>query len=144
MPRPSYPLFEHLTSLDGLVARAYDLEYNGVWSIDFTSLEHAHSLRARAVLLVNPNNPTGSFVSQHELDRLSTFCAGLDMALIVDEVFADYELEPRDGGTLVRESWDISQEKGPVKGILRTGKSKEHTRSSMEKTLVNIAKLVEQ
>ncbi len=55
-----------------------------------------------------------------------------------------YELEPADGGTLVRESWDISQEKGPVKGILRTSKSKEHTRSSMEKTLAKIAELTEQ
>jgi len=55
-----------------------------------------------------------------------------------------YELEPADGGTLVRESWDISQEKGPVKGILRTAKSKEHTRSSMEKTLAKIAEMTEQ
>ena len=55
-----------------------------------------------------------------------------------------YELAPADGGTLVRESWDISQEKGPVKGILRTAKSKEHTRGAMEKTLANIALLVEE
>ncbi len=55
-----------------------------------------------------------------------------------------YELEPADGGTLVRESWDISQEKGPAKGLLRTGRSKEHTRGSMEKTLANIARVAEQ
>jgi uncharacterized protein YndB with AHSA1/START domain len=54
-----------------------------------------------------------------------------------------YELEPADGGTLVRESWDISEEKGPVKGILRTAKTKDHTRGAMEKTLANIASLVE-
>jgi alanine-synthesizing transaminase len=94
VPRPSYPLFEHLTALDGLVARAYDLEYNGVWSIDFASVERALGPRTRAVLVVNPNNPTGSFASQEELDRLATWCAGLDVALIADEVFADYELEP--------------------------------------------------
>ncbi len=55
-----------------------------------------------------------------------------------------YELESADGGTLVRESWDISQEKVPVKGILRMARTKEHTRDAMEKTLANIAKLVEQ
>jgi uncharacterized protein YndB with AHSA1/START domain len=55
-----------------------------------------------------------------------------------------YELEPADGGTLVRESWDVSQEKGPIKHLLRTGRSKEHTRKSMEQTLVNIARLTEQ
>jgi uncharacterized protein YndB with AHSA1/START domain len=55
-----------------------------------------------------------------------------------------YELEPTDGGTLVRESWDISQEKGPIKGLLGSSKSKDHTRTAMEKTLVNIAKITEQ
>jgi uncharacterized protein YndB with AHSA1/START domain len=54
-----------------------------------------------------------------------------------------YELEPADGGTLVRECWDISQEKGPVKSLLRMGRSKEHTRGAMERTLVNIARLTE-
>jgi len=55
-----------------------------------------------------------------------------------------YELEPAAGGTLVRETWDISQEKGPVKNLLRAGRSKDHTRKAMEQTLVNIAKLTEQ
>src|SRR5262245_45811642 len=50
-----------------------------------------------------------------------------------------YELEPGDGGTLVRETWDVSQEKGPVKHLLRTGRSREHTRVAMQKTLDNIA-----
>jgi uncharacterized protein YndB with AHSA1/START domain len=55
-----------------------------------------------------------------------------------------YELEPAEGGTLVRESWDISQEKGPIKGLLGIGKSKDHTREAMDKTLANIARLTEQ
>ena len=52
--------------------------------------------------------------------------------------------EPADGGTLVRESWDISQEKGPVKSVLRMGRTKDHSRKAMEQTLVNIARLTEQ
>jgi uncharacterized protein YndB with AHSA1/START domain len=55
-----------------------------------------------------------------------------------------YELEPAGAGTSVRESWDISQEKGPVKYVLRTGRAKDHTRKAMERTLENIASLVEQ
>jgi uncharacterized protein YndB with AHSA1/START domain len=55
-----------------------------------------------------------------------------------------YELEPADGGTMVRESWDISQEKGPIKHLLGIGRSKDHTRKAMEKTLVNIARLTEE
>ena len=55
-----------------------------------------------------------------------------------------YELESAEGGTLVRESWDISQEKGPIKGLLGIAKSKDHTREAMDKTLANIARLTEQ
>jgi alanine-synthesizing transaminase len=98
VPRPSYPLFEHLTGLDGLVARPYDLEYNGEWSIDFASVDLALGPRTRACLLVNPNNPTGSRVSQDELDRLASLCAAREVALIADEVFADYDLEPGAAG----------------------------------------------
>ncbi len=93
VPRPSYPLFELLTALDGLVARPYDLEYHGRWAIDVSSLERALTPRTRAVLVVSPNNPTGSFLSPDEFDRLTSICASRGVALIADEVFADYELE---------------------------------------------------
>jgi aspartate/methionine/tyrosine aminotransferase len=93
VPRPSYPLFDHLTRLDLLVSRPYDLDIHGDWSIDFASLEDAITPRTRAVLIVSPNNPTGSFVSADELDRLATICAPRGIAIIADEVFADYELE---------------------------------------------------
>jgi len=94
VPRPSYPLFEHLTRLDVVAAHPYDLEYHGVWSIDIASVERAITPRTRALLLVTPNNPTGSFVTPDELDRLAALCAPKDIAIIADEVFADYELEP--------------------------------------------------
>jgi alanine-synthesizing transaminase len=94
VPRPSYPLFEHLTRLDGLSERPYNLEYHGVWSIEMTSVEHALTPRTRALLVVNPNNPTGSFVKRDEVARLVQLCAERRIALIADEVFADYELEP--------------------------------------------------
>jgi alanine-synthesizing transaminase len=93
VPRPSYPLFDHLTRLEGVVVRFYDLERDAGWSIDFATIDAALSPRTRAVLLVTPNNPTGSFVKPHELDRLAALCAPREIALIADEVFADYELE---------------------------------------------------
>lgn len=93
VPRPSYPLFEHLTRLDLVTAIPYDLEYHGAWSIDMLSVERAITPRTRALLLVSPNNPTGSFVSVAELDRIAALCAAHNIAIIADEVFADYELE---------------------------------------------------
>jgi alanine-synthesizing transaminase len=94
VPRPSYPLFDHLTQLDAVTARPYDLEYHDGWSIDFASVEHAFSERTRALLVVSPNNPTGSFVSRGELTRLAAMCAERGVAIIADEVFGDYQLRP--------------------------------------------------
>jgi hypothetical protein len=98
VPRPSYPLFDHLTRLDLLVPRPYDLDLHGDWAIDFASLEEAITPRTRAVLVVSPNNPTGSFVTAAELDRLAAICGPRGIAIIADEVFADYELEPGAAG----------------------------------------------
>ena len=95
-PRPSYPLFEHLTRLDGVRAVPYALECHGRWEIDLDSLRQAVSRRTRAVLLVSPNNPTGSFATAAELDAVAALCRKNDLALIVDEVFAPYPLA---GGT---------------------------------------------
>jgi len=94
VPRPSYPLFDPLTRLDLVTPRPYDLDIHGGWTIDVGSVERAITARTRALLLVSPNNPTGSFVSTEELDRLAAICAARGIAIIADEVFADYELEP--------------------------------------------------
>jgi alanine-synthesizing transaminase len=92
VPRPSYPLFEHLTRLDAVTAVPYELEYHGSWSIDFSTVEGAFSPRTRAVLVVNPNNPTGNFIRSDEVDRLAALCGPHGAALIADEVFGDYPL----------------------------------------------------
>jgi aspartate/methionine/tyrosine aminotransferase len=94
VPAPSYPLFDHLTALDGVVATQYALHYDGRWWIDFDSLDGAWTPRTRAVLAVSPNNPTGSILSADEYLALTERCASRNAALIVDEVFADYPLSP--------------------------------------------------
>lgn len=92
VPQPSYPLFDHLTRLDGVAAAPYSLEYHGRWILDEASVDAAWSDAVRAVLAVSPNNPTGSVLSPAELQALSSRCVERDAALIVDEVFADYPL----------------------------------------------------
>ena len=92
VPRPSYPLFEQLTMLEGVRAIPYDLEYHGRWEIDMATVAAAPD-ETRALLVVSPNNPTGSYVSAREVERLSQFCRERDWALVSDEVFADYPLE---------------------------------------------------
>jgi aspartate/methionine/tyrosine aminotransferase len=93
VPTPSYPLFDHLTRLEGVRSVPYRLEQHGGWAIDFGSIEQAWSDdEVRAVLVVSPNNPTGSCVTQAELRLLGERCAYHGAALILDEVFADYPL----------------------------------------------------
>jgi aspartate/methionine/tyrosine aminotransferase len=97
VPAPSYPLFEHLTALDGVAAHTYRLEYDGRWWLDLASADEIWDASTRAVLAVSPNNPTGSFLTTAELAALDTRCAARGAALIVDEVFADYPLSDSAG-----------------------------------------------
>ena len=92
VPRPSYPLFEHLTAFEGVRAHPYALEYQGRWALDLDSIAAAPDA-VRAVLVVSPNNPTGSYLDEEELRRLSSLCRERRWALVADEVFADYPLD---------------------------------------------------
>ena len=94
VPHPSYPLFEHLTQLESVTAIPYALEYHGAWRVDVDSITRAATDRVRAILIVSPNNPTGSFLHQDDLDALSNLAASRGWAIIGDEVFADYPLDP--------------------------------------------------
>jgi aspartate/methionine/tyrosine aminotransferase len=97
VPQPSYPLFESLTALESVQARPYRLDYHGGWAIDRASFDHALTARARAVLVVSPNNPTGSRLRADDRDWLCDVCAARGLAIIADEVFADYPLRPKPG-----------------------------------------------
>jgi aspartate/methionine/tyrosine aminotransferase len=94
VPVPSYPLFEHLASLDAVAIRPYRLEYHGRWVLEAGELERAVDARTRAVMVVSPNNPTGSVLTRAESRELHAFCAARGLALIADEVFCDYPLAP--------------------------------------------------
>ncbi len=85
-PRPSYPLFEFLAGLESVQVKQYPLRYDGAWHIDFDALRQAITPRTRAVVVVNPNNPTGSFLKREEWARLEEF----GLPILSDEVFCDY------------------------------------------------------
>jgi len=94
VPTPSYPLFDHLARLDAVETLTYDLDSDAGWRFDFSHLDNAPE-RVRAVVVVHPNNPTGSFVHPADADRLVSLCRDRGWALIADEVFLSY---PLDGG----------------------------------------------
>jgi aspartate/methionine/tyrosine aminotransferase len=92
-PQPSYPLVEHLTNLDGVSVEHYRLEFHGRWELDTHGLlEQASGGRIRAIIMISPNNPTGSVVTDAELDFVSSVARDRSLALISDEVFCDYPI----------------------------------------------------
>jgi alanine-synthesizing transaminase len=90
VPKPSYPLFEFLADLQDVKLVPYPLIYDHGWQMDFSSLQRAVSKRTRGVVVVHPNNPTGSYVHPEERESLNRFCREHELALIADEVFLDY------------------------------------------------------
>ncbi len=90
VPRPSYPLFEFLASLECVTVKQYPLRYQEGWWIDVAAVRALVSPRTRAIVVVNPNNPTGSYVKTGELAALQS----LGLPVISDEVFAEYAFEP--------------------------------------------------
>ncbi|MCL2661248.1 MAG: pyridoxal phosphate-dependent aminotransferase [Acidobacteriaceae bacterium] len=90
--QPSYPLFDFLADIEDVNLRPYPLFYDYGWWIDFAELERRITPRTRAIVVVNPNNPTGHATRQPERQRLEEICVRHNLALIVDEVFLDYPL----------------------------------------------------
>jgi aspartate/methionine/tyrosine aminotransferase len=106
VPRPGYPLFEFLAGLESVEARSYPFVHDGgAWRLDIEALRASASPRARAVVVVNPANPTGAFLKRDERDAIETFCAERSLALVSDEVFADFALrdDPRRAASLAHD-----------------------------------------
>jgi aspartate/methionine/tyrosine aminotransferase len=100
VPAPSYPLFEPLATLESLRVRSYALAYDGRWHLDLDSLERGLAAGAKAVIVVQPNHPTGTCLDDREVAALEELCVRHDAAIIADEVFGDYRWAPSRLGPL--------------------------------------------
>lgn len=94
-PRPGYPLFEPLASAEAVTVDAYRLAFDGAWHLDLESLERSTHATTRAVIVVQPNHPTGSCLDASELAALEAWCEHRSLALISDEVFGDFPWDDR-------------------------------------------------
>jgi alanine-synthesizing transaminase len=104
VPAPSYPLFEFLADIQDVRLVRYPLVYDYGWQIDFHAMEQAITPRARGVIVVHPNNPTGHFVKMEEIRKLNEICAARDLAIIADEVFLDFALREKQAATFAANS----------------------------------------
>ncbi|HUX36757.1 MAG TPA: pyridoxal phosphate-dependent aminotransferase [Rectinemataceae bacterium] len=125
VPRPGYPLFDYLAGLESVQVSPWRLEYvhpHG-WEIDFDSIEEAIAAgrrgeggRIKAIVLINPNNPTGSYISEAERERFVSIAARAGIALIVDEVFLAFPVEA--GEAPARRGWSFEGEEGVLTFVL--------------------------
>jgi alanine-synthesizing transaminase len=90
VPKPGYPLFDYLSDVNDVTCRPYRLAYDGEWHIDWSSMEKALAEGTRALVLIHPNNPTGSFIKADERERIVSSIRRRGIPLIVDEVFSAY------------------------------------------------------
>jgi len=89
IPQPSYPLFDLIARLEGVTLAPYPLAYDGAWHVDHAAVLRAITPRTRAIFMVSPNNPTGSFVTTPEIEAM----ARTGLPLVSDEVFAPFILD---------------------------------------------------
>lgn len=89
VPRPSYPLLGFLASFEAVKLVPYPLVYAGGWHVDREALAARITERTRAIVVVTPNNPTGSYLGRGELDAMLDF----GLPIVSDEVFARYPLQ---------------------------------------------------
>jgi alanine-synthesizing transaminase len=94
VPAPSYPLFEHLAGLEAVRTVTYPLPFDHGWLLDVEEIRARLTPRSRAVVVVNPNNPTGAYLKAAEWRELSALCQRHGLAAISDEVFSDFAFEP--------------------------------------------------
>jgi alanine-synthesizing transaminase len=93
VPKPSYPLFEYLAQINDVELQHYDLHYDGEWHVDIESFADCITESLKAIVIVNPHNPTGLFLKKDEYDAIKEFARQHNLAMIVDEVFIDYAFE---------------------------------------------------
>lgn len=91
-PAPSYPLLDHLAALESVHLDHVEMEWRGSWALEPSSTESAVRERTRAMAVVHPNNPTGTFLKSDSLAEIVGACVRRSLTLISDEVFFEYPL----------------------------------------------------
>lgn len=104
IPEPSYPLFEFLADIQDVRLVRYPLFYDHGWQIDFHNVKQSFTPRTRAIIVVNPNNPTGHYCKMEEMRELNEICVAKEVAIVADEVFLDFAVQEKGAMTFARGS----------------------------------------
>ncbi len=87
IPSPDYPLWTAATVLNGGRAVYYPCPEELQFNPDVASIEASINDRTRAIVVINPNNPTGAVYTRENLVRIARLAAKHDLVLFSDEIY---------------------------------------------------------
>ena len=86
-PSPDYPLYSAVLCKLGIPVVTYDLNEDDAWQPDLIDVRHKITSRTRAIVLINPNNPTGALCSRRMLEQLAELARRNNLVIFADEIY---------------------------------------------------------
>src|SRR5438445_2879418 len=86
-PSPDYPLYSAVLCKLGIVPNAYDLNEDDAWQPELADIERKLTPRTRGIVLINPNNPTGSLCSRNMLEHIAELARRHNLVVFADEIY---------------------------------------------------------
>jgi alanine-synthesizing transaminase len=86
-PSPDYPLYSAVLCKLGIPVVTYDLNEDDGWQPDLFDLQRKITSRTRALVLINPNNPTGALCSRRMLELVADLARRNNLVILADEIY---------------------------------------------------------
>jgi alanine-synthesizing transaminase len=100
-PSPEYPLYGAVLAKLDAIPNAYDLDEDDEWQPDVADMESKINSRTRAILLINPNNPTGAVYSRHTLEKMLELARRHSLIIFADEIYDKLIFDPKAAHTSI-------------------------------------------
>ncbi len=95
VPSPGYPLYPAILTKLGATPRPYGLDPNTNWQLSIEEITSLITLKTKAIVLINPNNPTGAITSDRVTSEILSIAETAGLLVISDEVYRDLCFEEK-------------------------------------------------
>jgi alanine-synthesizing transaminase len=86
-PCPDYPLYSAVLAKLGVGLNTYYLNEEDAWQPDLEDIKRKITARTRGIVLINPNNPTGSVCSRAMLEQIAELARRHNLVIFADEIY---------------------------------------------------------
>jgi len=86
-PSPDYPLYSAIVAKLGLELNTYELNEDDGWQPDLLDVNRKITSKTRAIVLINPNNPTGAVCSRRMLETIAELARRHNLVIFADEIY---------------------------------------------------------